>query len=644
MPFYFICGATLNNIKHNFKECTMNNLIKCFSAIIILFVDSQLFSQEIEFMKMRNEYFVPTKTYKSDYNRLPAGEYTVGNGGYFSTLETAFNELSKNGIGGNVTLKLIDEIYIATSDTFGFLLDGPITGASSINRITLQPANNVNVTIEGRGEAVLNFRNVSYFTIDGISLNGSTTLKIHSIQNLRVGWNDGISFLNNSKNNIVQNVIIECEDFSRKCSGIIFLHQSGNNNVNNNIIRNNFIKKAAIGINIASFFYRATGNIIRDNIIGSESDSLISIGINIVLGQKTLVDNNSIMNIRSKSSQIISNIGYCAGIASVATVSDTIRNNVIHNVSVDDDGCDAIGILLNGTSVNKGCINSVYNNMIYDIQSTSSNVNAKVSGIEIRNQNYSKVYFNSVYLFGSGSNQNGSAALYVDSISSNVIAINNIFINNRDDSPYCASAISGFSPNLTSDFNVLYCLINQYNYLVRCNCTNYKSLVDWQSSGQDNHSYMEYPHFIDPDLHIDRLIETYLESRGTPILGINYDFDLDSRNSITPDIGADEFDGSSIPASIEDEINFPTEIMLEQNFPNPFNPITTIRYYLPEETKVILKVYDILGSEKLILVDEVQEAGYKEMKFNGTGFVSGVLIYRLEANHLVLAKKMMLLK
>jgi len=75
----------------------------------------------------------------------------------------------------------------------------------------------------------------------------------------------------------------------------------------------------------------------------------------------------------------------------------------------------------------------------------------------------------------------------------------------------------------------------------------------------------------------------------------------------------------------------PTEFALGQNYPNPFNPSTTIRFALPMETRVTLRVYDMLGREVALLVDGVREAGTYETTWNATGFASGIYLYRLEA-------------
>jgi Secretion system C-terminal sorting domain len=88
----------------------------------------------------------------------------------------------------------------------------------------------------------------------------------------------------------------------------------------------------------------------------------------------------------------------------------------------------------------------------------------------------------------------------------------------------------------------------------------------------------------------------------------------------------------------------PKEFKLEQNYPNPFNPTTTIQYQLPQDARVTLKVYDVLGSEVTTLINEEQEAGYKEVQFNGSSIASGMYIYRLTAGSFSIIKKMMLVK
>ena len=88
----------------------------------------------------------------------------------------------------------------------------------------------------------------------------------------------------------------------------------------------------------------------------------------------------------------------------------------------------------------------------------------------------------------------------------------------------------------------------------------------------------------------------------------------------------------------------PKEFKLEQNYPNPFNPTTTIQYQLPAMSKVTLKVYDIFGSEVATLINEEQEAGYKEVEFNGSSIASGMYIYRLTAGSFSIIKKMILVK
>jgi hypothetical protein len=100
--------------------------------------------------------------------------------------------------------------------------------------------------------------------------------------------------------------------------------------------------------------------------------------------------------------------------------------------------------------------------------------------------------------------------------------------------------------------------------------------------------------------------------------------------------------------------NLPAAFELCQNYPNPFNPTTTIKYELPKASVVRLSVYDILGREVSVLVNERKNAGSYEVKFSAkggsasggdaSGLSSGVYFYRLQAGDFTQTKRLLLLK
>lgn len=112
-------------------------------------------------------------------------------------------------------------------------------------------------------------------------------------------------------------------------------------------------------------------------------------------------------------------------------------------------------------------------------------------------------------------------------------------------------------------------------------------------------------------------------------------------HSISPDTGfipiyhlRYAIGGSLVP--VQEALNHPVLFSLFQNHPNPFNPSTVIRYQLPVESKVIMKIYNMLGQEVCTLVDEIQDAGFKAVEWSSTNLssnaiASGVYFYKLEA-------------
>ncbi len=95
----------------------------------------------------------------------------------------------------------------------------------------------------------------------------------------------------------------------------------------------------------------------------------------------------------------------------------------------------------------------------------------------------------------------------------------------------------------------------------------------------------------------------------------------------------------------DDVTSTPKQFALQQNFPNPFNPTTTIRYSLPIATSVTLRVYNMLGQEVATLLNGVQqEAGERSVDFNASDLPSGVYVYRLQAGEFVQNERMILQK
>ncbi len=97
----------------------------------------------------------------------------------------------------------------------------------------------------------------------------------------------------------------------------------------------------------------------------------------------------------------------------------------------------------------------------------------------------------------------------------------------------------------------------------------------------------------------------------------------DSTNITNPDL--------VVKLIVRATVDIPKEFALYQNYPNPFNPTTTIKYALPDEAKVTINIFNILGQKVETLIDDIQSAGYKDVEWNAKSLASGIYYYRLEA-------------
>lgn len=144
--------------------------------------------------------------------------------------------------------------------------------------------------------------------------------------------------------------------------------------------------------------------------------------------------------------------------------------------------------------------------------------------------------------------------------------------------------------------------------------------------------------------------DNYAEMDTSSFINMSFDLSLITpvssgytRDYVLETVG--KYTQSSNKYQLNVDNQLPKIFQLYQNYPNPFNPKTIIKYDLPTNTKVTIKIYDILGREvQTLLNDELKSTGRYEIEWNAINYASGVYFYRIEAGSFVQAKKMILLK
>lgn len=153
--------------------------------------------------------------------------------------------------------------------------------------------------------------------------------------------------------------------------------------------------------------------------------------------------------------------------------------------------------------------------------------------------------------------------------------------------------------------------------------------------------------FYKTEIYPDKLGILVFPSVETPQI-INFFFcysRIDDRSSAKHLINNCAFNMIGKPVRIETESNeIPENFFLHQNYPNPFNPVTLIRYEINESDFVSLKIYDILGNEISVLLNEKQSPGIYNVKFDGSYLSGGVYYYKLTSGNLSYTRKLVLIK
>ena len=102
-----------------------------------------------------------------------------------------------------------------------------------------------------------------------------------------------------------------------------------------------------------------------------------------------------------------------------------------------------------------------------------------------------------------------------------------------------------------------------------------------------------------------------------------------------------DIEGNAIPAS---SVIVPSKYALESAYPNPFNPVTTLNFSLPESQEVMLQVYNLQGRVIETLINSNMEAGYHTLQWNADNHASGVYFVKMVTGEFVNTQKLMLVK
>lgn len=484
------------------------------------------------------------------------GTYTVGVGGNFTTLTAAVNAYNNLCIAGPVVFSLIDNTY--PSETFPIVINSNIY-ASAVNTLTIKPAVTKTPTITGSNTiAIIKMNGADYVTLDGSNTAGGTSRDLSVINTSTDAftstniWLNSVNASNGATNNTIKNCIVTgnapTTTFTAIISSGVSVGTVAEAANSSNTYQNNLITKCQTAIAIVGPTGNESTNVITGNTIGSVTagDKLGWSGIELYQQANALVTNNIVFGITTSSTTTTSGISIY-GTASAITISG---NKISDIKNTNTTGFGSNGIYL-GSSSTAANVN-VFNNFVFDVASygyTLRNEGDNGYGIIVDYGGGYNIYYNTVLLNSNQTVSGYPACLNVTSFVTTAASINiknNIFTNTQTvtGQRYAIESSAANTVFGTIDYNCYNTTGANLGYIG----SNRAALANVQAGfGQNVNSIQPAtaPVFVSAtDLHINPSNATNianLDNRGNPIAAITSDYDNQTRNGLTPDLGADEW-------------------------------------------------------------------------------------------------------
>lgn len=428
---------------------------------------------------------------------IPTGSYTIGNNTSYNyqSLDSLISDINIYGICGAVVFNIDSGTYssrIVLDDVYGSSQTNTITFQSLTGDSSSVVINHISTSIE---KSIVKLNNQSYVTIRGITFNVSNPFTAK-----------GIYLTGVVSNNRIENCVFNLPQSTNM--NVCGIHLETDSSYNN-IFINSIYRNAYYGAFLVTTVPSKHG--IRNNISNNTFEGFYDTGILSTFQDSIIYCNNIISN--------STNSGYAKGIICFLT---GVGFRIMGNRVLLSSQYQGIGIQLNFNGIINNQTSILANNMI-----SIDNPNSSNSGISMINVYNANVYYNSVNII---SGLNTSSGVLFNGGSGNTFKNNNIYS-------------VGYSYNFTSGLSIF---SSDYN--------NFKTsgpnmaywngpisnLSSWQSTtSMDLHSQSINPDFVsNTDLH---LAFGTLQGLGTFLTEIPYDIDGDNRDTLSPDIGADEF-------------------------------------------------------------------------------------------------------
>lgn len=471
-----------------------------------------------------------------------SGSYTIGTGGTFATVKQAFDFVNANVVTGPATFSVISDV----TETASAVLN-PVTYAGGPHTITIMPTGAPRTISGNFASAVIDLSGADNVVIDG-RIGGVGSNKELTIENPNTGSGTAFALrmINGASNNTLQYVVFKGSGISTTTGGVIRISTStttfGGNS--NNLIQNCDLT-ASTTRPAAGLIISGTTTVPNENnvVMGCNIYDWTSNGV--YIGNEalnTVIDGNNIYQTPGSSATTVQGMQWVRG-------TGDVRNNRIYNLQSSAAAPTIRGFYYSGSSGID--MNMRFYNNFVSLDAAVSNPGATIYGIDYFgfDANSFEVYYNSVYVGGSGVTGGSSYAIAKRDGAVTYKARNNVAYNARSNSTGAGTHYGMYYSDTTG--TTIEASHNDYfatgagSMLGRWGTTDAATITELQTlSGREGNSISADPNFLDAannNLHINPSVPPSLDSAGTPVAGITTDIDGDVRNSVTPDIGADEF-------------------------------------------------------------------------------------------------------